>query len=68
MFRDDYMPTGFKFLFRLTLTFIVIVWIAIIAFWIFVGTAAFKTAGQVEERGLKAVIEEIWCGSGKKCL
>jgi hypothetical protein len=50
------------------LTFIVIVWIAIIAFWIFVGTAAFKTAGQVEERGLKAVIEEIWCGSGKKCL
>jgi hypothetical protein len=58
----------FNIMFRVVATIIVIGWIAMIAFWIFAGTTVVKAADQVEQRGLKAVIEEIWCGPNNKCL
>jgi hypothetical protein len=69
-FEKDFDSTSriIKVMFGVAITFIVICWIAMIAFWIFAGTTAIKAADQVEQRGLKAVIEEIWCGPNNKCL
>ena len=58
----------FNIMFRTVVTIIAIFWIAIIAFMIFVGTTDVKAVDQVEQRGLKAVVEEIWCGPNNKCL
>lgn len=66
--KFDTMDRMVKVMFGVATTFIVIVWIAIIAFWIFAGTTAIKAADQVEQRGLKAVVEDIWCGPNNKCL
>jgi hypothetical protein len=63
-----FMERMIKIMFGVAATIIVIGWIAMIAFWIFAGTTAVKAADQVEQRGLKAVIEEIWCGPNNKCL
>ena len=62
------MERMIKIMFGVAVTVIVIGWIAMIAFWIFAGTTAIKAADQVEQRGLKAVVEEIWCGPNNKCL
>jgi hypothetical protein len=64
----DFTSRVVKIMFGVAITIIVIGWIAMIAFWIFAGTTAIKAADQVEQRGLKAVIEEIWCGPNNKCL
>ena len=56
----------FNIMFRVVATIIVIFWITMIAFMIFVGSIAFKAADQVEQRGLKAVIEQIWFGPNNK--
>jgi heme/copper-type cytochrome/quinol oxidase subunit 2 len=58
----------FNIMFRTVVTIIAIFWIAIIAFMIFVGTTSIKAADQVEQRGLKDAVEEIWCGPNNKCL
>jgi flagellar basal body-associated protein FliL len=64
----DFTARIIKIMFGVAVTIIVIGWIAMIAFWIFAGTTAVKAADQVEQRDLKAVIEEIWCGPNNKCL
>jgi hypothetical protein len=64
----DSMERVIKIMFGVAVTVIVISWIAIIAFWIFAGTTAVKAADQIEQRGLKAVVEEIWCSPNHKCL
>ncbi len=58
----------FNIIFRVAVTVVVIGWIAMIALLIFAGTTAVKAVDQVEQRGLKAVVEEIWCGPNNKCL
>jgi hypothetical protein len=58
----------FNIMFRVAFTIIAIGWIAMIALWIFAGTTAVKAVDQVEQHGLKAVVEEIWCGPNNKCL
>jgi hypothetical protein len=70
MFRSQFQKDQrmFNIMFRVAVTIVVIGWIAMIAFWIFAGTTAIKAADQVEQRGLKAVVEEIWCGPNNKCL
>lgn len=57
-----------KVIFGVASTFIALIIIAIIAFWIFAGVTAIKAADQVEQNGLKSVIENIWCGPNNKCL
>ena len=66
--KFDTMDRMVKVMFGVAATFIVVVWIAIIAFWIFAGSTAIKAADQVEQRGLKAIVEEIWCGPNNQCL
>jgi len=70
MFRSQFQKDQrmFNIMFRVAVTIVVIGWIAMIAFWIFAGTTAIKAVDQVEQRGLKAVVEEIWCGPNNKCL
>jgi hypothetical protein len=58
----------FKIIFGVAVTVIVIFWIAMISFLIFAGSTAVKASDQIGQRGLKAVIEEIWCGPNNKCL
>ena len=53
-------------MFGVAVTSIVVCWIAMIAFWIFAGTTAVKAVDQVEQRGLKAVVEQIWFGPNNK--
>ena len=56
-------------MFRVIMTIIVVTFIAIISFWIFAGTVAVKALGQVEQHGVKGVVEQIWCGKDKpNCL
>lgn len=55
--------------FRIVLTMIVITFIAIVGFWIFAGTVAIKALDQVEQHGVKGVVEQVWCGKDKpNCL
>jgi plastocyanin domain-containing protein len=70
MYRSQFQKEQrtFNIMFKAVVTIIVIGWIAIIAFWIFLGTVAVKAVDQVDQRGLKNVIEEIWCGPNNKCL
>lgn len=58
----------FDIMFRVVSVIIGIVFIAVIAGWIFAGTVAYKAVDAVEEQGLKSVIENIWCGKDQKCL
>ena len=62
----DSMDRMIKIMFGVAVTSIVVCWIAMIAFWIFAGTTAIKAADQVEQRGLKAVVEQIWFGPNNK--
>ena len=57
---------SFNLLFRLVVGFILIAWVAIFAYWIVVGVILVKTADAVNEKGLKTVIETIWCGKEAK--
>jgi hypothetical protein len=69
-FNSDFhvMDRTFKIMFGVVVGFIAVVFIAVIAFWIFMAATVVKASDQVEQRGLKAVIEEIWCGPEKKCM
>lgn len=58
----------FNVVFGIALTFIVVVFIGLAAFYIFVGSLALNAASDVQEHGAKAVIERIWCGPDNKCL
>jgi hypothetical protein len=62
----DFTSRVIKIMFGVVTTFIAIIWIAVIAFWIFAGTIAVKAADQIEQRGLKDVIEQIWFGPNNK--
>lgn len=56
-------------MFRIVMTIIVITFIAIISFWIFAGTVVIKAMNQVEQHGVRGVVEQIWCGKDQpNCL
>lgn len=57
--RNDFI---FKFMFRAITAFIIVVFLAIISFWIMIGVLTYKAADQVGEHGLHTVLEQIWCG------
>lgn len=54
--------------FRAIASFAAVVALCGLAFWLLVAVMAVKTVGQIETRGLNAIVEEIWCSTGKKCL
>lgn len=57
-----------NWMFRIAASIIAVSCVATVVFWIFAATVAVKTVDQVDEVGLKTVIENIWCGKGKSCL
>ncbi len=41
------------------------VWfLAIVCLWIFVGATVVKAADEVQNTGLKPMLERLWCGQG----
>lgn len=59
----------FDIMFRIVTTVIALTFVGIVAFWIFAGTMVFKAVGEVDQKGLKGVVEQIWCGKEKPdCL
>lgn len=56
----------FRWMRRIVFTFIAIVFLAIIGYWIVVGVILTKAASEIEDKGLKTVIETIWCGKQAK--
>jgi hypothetical protein len=54
-------------MFRVVTALIVLAFLVIIGFWIVMGTVAYKTVEQVDEKGVKGVVEQIWCGKQKDC-
>lgn len=66
--RDfDWHQKIFRVIFTVATVSIVTIFIAIISFYIILGTAAVKSADAIEKDGLKAVIERVWCGQDSKC-
>ncbi len=57
--KDD---LEFGLLFKVVPIFIAVVFIVVVASWIFFGTVAFKAYDSIEKHGLKSVIERIWEG------
>lgn len=51
-----------RIMFRIIATLIALTFVGIVAFWIFAGTMAVKAVGQIEEQGVKGIVEQIWCG------
>jgi hypothetical protein len=60
----NFVRTGVKIVFGI----VAVGFVVIVAFWIFMAVTVVKTADQVEQRGLKAVVEDVWCGKDKHCL
>ena len=59
----------FDIMFRVVTTVIALGFVAIVAFWIFAGFVAVKAVGEVEQQGVKGIVEQIWCGNNNpKCL
>jgi len=64
----DRSQRTFNIMFRIAATMIALTFVGIFLFWAFVGFTAVKAADEVEQKGLKAVIERIWCGPDNHCL
>ena len=58
----------FNFLFNTVLVIVMVAFVAIVGLWILAGTLIYKSADEVKDVGLKAVIERVWCGPNAKCL
>lgn len=52
----------FDIMFRIIATMIAVVFVAIVAFWVFVGVLAVDAVSEIEQHGVKSVVEKIWCG------
>ena len=75
MFNSDFnrrfqqSQRRFDIMFRIVATIIALSFVGIVAFWIFAGTVAFKAVGEIEQQGVKGLVEQIWCGKEKPdCL
>lgn len=55
----------FDIMFRVIATFIAIVFLCIVAFWVTVGYGAYKAGGEISEVGLKTFLERVWNGPEK---
>lgn len=59
--------TSGDFLFRIVPWFIGFVFVLIVSIWIIGGILAFKSFDAINEKGLKGVIEQMWCGKDANC-
>ena len=58
----------FNIFFTVVSSVIALMFVAMIAFYVFVGTVAVSVADDVKTDGVRAVIERLWCGPNNKCL
>ncbi len=49
-------------LFRFVSVMIVLTFIATLLGWLFVGILVYDTATEIENQGIKGVVEQLWCG------
>lgn len=75
MFNSDFdrrfnqSQRRFDIMFRVVCTIIALTFVGILAFWIFAATIVAKAADDVDQKGLKGVVQQIWCGKEKPdCL
>ena len=54
-------------IFRLFPWFFGAVFVLIITWWIVLGYALVKGASTIEEKGLKGLTEQVWCGKNANC-
>lgn len=55
------------FLFRIVPWFIGFCFVLIITIWIVGGVVLYKSVDTVNEKGVKGVIEGLWCGKEPNC-
>lgn len=48
-------------------TFMIIVFILMIAWFVFIGVVFYSASKDISKIGLGGVIEQIWCGERKDC-
>jgi hypothetical protein len=65
--RFDQSQRRFNTMFRVITTIIVLGFTAILAFWIFAGFLAYKAADGIGEKGVRGVVEQLWCGKSTNC-
>ena len=67
-FQDsfDNFDRRFNFLWNLVLTFIGLVFIGVVLWYVVIGTVAVKLVDMVQDDGLKSVIERVWEGSNNE--
>ena len=67
--RDfDRSRRRFNVFFTVVVSIIALMFVAMLAFYVLVGTVAVSLADDVKAEGAKSVIERIWCGPNNKCL
>jgi hypothetical protein len=54
-------------MFKLIPWFIGAVFTLIICYWIAIGYVVVKGLGAIDEKGLKGVVEQVWCGKAADC-
>lgn len=58
----------FKVLFRIAVGIIITSFLFTLGTLIFMGVVAYKAGDEIQEKGLKSVVERIWCGPDNHCL
>lgn len=58
----------FKIMQGFVVALIIIVFVMIMSFWSLVGYTAVEAKSQIKEKGLKTLVERVWCGPIDKCL
>lgn len=54
-------------LFRIVPWFIGFVFVLIVSIWIVGGILVFKSVDAINEKGLRGVVEQVWCGKESNC-
>ena len=55
-------------LFKIVPIFIGFVFVVIICWWVFLGVVFFKAGKEIDKRGVKSIVFQIWNGSENKDL
>ena len=58
---------GGSWIFRFVPWFIGFVFILVISGWILIGFFAYKSVDAINDKGLKGVVEQVWCGKDTEC-
>jgi len=58
---------GFDLIFKVFPYIWLTMFIMILSFWGFMAVKVYKTVNTVNEKGIKAVVEQTWCGNQPDC-